>query len=230
MDCGPAHLVHTELAALVESDASTAKDGAIAPEPRGSRSSAEERHVHTVDVASSILAAITGSDPIADMLADDAWRMNVESRFWPKVMKPMQWDACWPWTGAKRDDRQGYGNFKIRSYAAARAHRVSYALYYGQSPGAMLVCHKCDNPVCVNPSHLFLGTVQDNSDDMVRKGRSPRRDQKGEKNAASKLTAEDVEKVRQLIEAGHTNIAIAARYGVTHSMISRIRRGRAWAA
>lgn len=230
MDRGRALLVHTEQAALVESDASTGQTGPTGLSPRRSRSSAGERLLHTQDVASSILAATTGDDPIAEMLADDAWRMNVESRFWPKVMKPLQWDACWPWTGAKRGDRQGYGNFKIKSYVAARAHRVSYALYYGQSPGSMLVCHKCDNPVCVNPAHLFLGTVQDNSDDMVRKGRSPRRDQKGEKNAAAKLTSDDVAAIRRLIAAGHTNIAIAERYSVTHSLISRIRRGRAWAA
>lgn len=172
----------------------------------------------------------TGRDYIAEMLADDQWRMRVEERFWPKVMRPLQWDACWPWTGAKRSGAQGYGNFKIQSYVAVRAHRVSYALYYGQSPGGLLVCHKCDNPVCVNPSHLFLGTVQDNSDDMKRKGRAARRDQRGERNGAAKLTEADVSKVRQLIDAGQTNVAIAERFGVTHQLISRIRRGRSWAA
>lgn len=170
----------------------------------------------------------TGRDYIADMLVDDAWRMRVEERFWPKVMRPLQWDACWPWTGAKRSGAQGYGNFKIQSYVSVRAHRLSYALYYGHSPGALLVCHKCDNPVCVNPAHLFLGTVQDNSDDMKRKGRGAKRDQRGELNGAAKLTAADVCKVRELIAAGQTNIAIAAQFGVTHSLISRIRRGRAW--
>jgi hypothetical protein len=163
------------------------------------------------------------------MLADEAWRMDVESRFWTKVAKPLQWDACWPWTGAKRDAKQ-YGNFKLRSYVNARASRVAYALYYNHSPGLLLVCHHCDNPNCVNPSHLFLGTVQDNSDDMVRKGRSPRRDQRGELNGAAKLTALQAAKVKDLIRAGMTNTAIADRFGVTHQLISRIRRGRAWGA
>lgn len=164
------------------------------------------------------------------MLADDAWRMNVEERFWPKVMKPLQWDACWPWTGAKRGKppSQGYGSFKVKSYVALRAHRVAFALYYGRSPGELLVCHRCDNPECVNPSHLFLGTVQDNSTDMVRKGRAATHDGRGERNRAAKLSEAQVATIRDLIRAGLTNTAIAERFNVTHQLISRIRRGRAW--
>lgn len=166
-------------------------------------------------------------DHLADMLADPAWRLNVERRFWPKVIKPEGFEACWPWGGASRD-RHGYGNFKIRSYQLARAHRVSYALYYGRSPGAMLVCHHCDNPKCVNPTHLFLGTVQDNSDDMVRKGRAAKMDMRGERNHAAKLDDQAVARIRDLINAGLTNKAIALQFGVTHQLISRIRRGRSW--
>ncbi len=169
-------------------------------------------------------------DYIAEMLADPAWRLSVEKRFWLKVIKPDGFDACWPWQGARkrRDPRQAYGSFKIASYVATRAHRVAYALYYNRSPGGLLVCHHCDNPQCVNPTHLFLGTVQDNSDDMVRKGRAPKLDMRGQRNHAAKLDDRKVAAIRDLIRAGLTNKAIATQFGVTHQLISRIRRGRSW--
>lgn len=165
-------------------------------------------------------------DHIARLLSNVQLRLSAEERFWPKVMKPMGWDACWEWGGALNPS--GYGNFKVYSYANAGAHRVSYALYYGQSPGEMLVCHKCDNPMCVNPTHLFLGTVADNTADMVTKGRARNGDQRGERNGCAKLSAESVSEIRKLISAGRKNTWIAARYGVTHQLISRIRRGHAW--
>jgi hypothetical protein len=90
------------------------------------------------------------------------------------------------------------------------------------------VCHRCDNPPCCNPDHLWLGTNADNVADKMAKGRQPVQDQRGERNTAAKLTAADVEKIRGMIRAGMTNIAIAARFGVTHQLISRIRRGKAW--
>lgn len=225
------HLVHTDEAAFAESTGSPVGNGSTEPEHRGARSSAGERLLHTQDVAGSIPAVPTVPDYIAEMLADEAWRLNVEGRFWSKVAKPLGWDGCWPWTGSKhREPGKGYGRFKIKSYVNARASRVAYALYYNRSPGALLVCHHCDNPECVNPTHLFLGTVQDNSDDMVRKGRTAVRDQRGALNGASKLSEAQVSEVRRLIAAGHTNTAIAPRFGVTHQLISRIRRGRSWGA
>ena len=166
------------------------------------------------------------TDPIDEVLSDVHLRLGVEERFWPKVMRPMDWTSCWEWQGAKR--RLGYGRFKTKSYTTVSAHRLSYALYYGVSPGEMHVCHRCDNPQCVNPEHLFLGTNADNVADKVTKGRAIGRDQRGERNAAAKLTARAVDEIRDLISAGHKNTHIAARYGVTHQLISRIRRGRSW--
>lgn len=227
MDFADAHLVHTDEDSLEESKRSGYEMVQLV---RGAHSSAVERALHTGEVVGSIPTVPTASDLLADMLANDTWRMDVESRFWPKVMKPLGWDDCWIFgaCGHRSDPKRAYGTFKLKSHVTVRAHRLSYSLHYGASPGMLLVCHKCDTPACVNPLHLFLGTVQDNSDDMVAKGRTVIRDQTGEKNGAAKLTAEQVQVIRRCITRGESNTAIAGRFGVTHQLISRIRRGRSW--
>lgn len=87
--------------------------------------------------------------------------------FWSKVQKGGP-DECWIWTGSKTPS--GYGQLRIRQRACV-AHRFSYELNIGPVPNSLFVCHRCDNPGCVNPGHLFLGNQQDNVADMVRKGR-----------------------------------------------------------
>lgn len=86
-------------------------------------------------------------------------------RFWNKVKKT---DNCWFWTAGTFDD--GYGKFKFEK-KNRKAHRISWLLTNGDIPEGMLVCHHCDNPLCVKPSHLFLGTPKDNTQDMIKKGR-----------------------------------------------------------
>lgn len=93
---------------------------------------------------------------------------STAERFWAKVEKG---DGCWLWTASV--NRRGYGKFKLRSYVQVSAPRVAWMLTNGEVPDGMFVCHTCDNPLCVNPSHLWIGTCADNNRDMMEKGRHP---------------------------------------------------------
>jgi HNH endonuclease len=89
--------------------------------------------------------------------------------FWKKVENTGE-DSCWKWKGYK--NRQGYGRIGIATSQCVNAHRVSWVIHNGQIPNGMFVCHKCDNPECTNPRHLFIGSRQDNTNDMMIKKRS----------------------------------------------------------
>lgn len=123
--------------------------------------------------------------------------------------------GCFIWTG--KVDRAGYGRKESgpkHKRVSTAITRVVYALHFGPVPREMEVCHKCDFPPCVNPAHLFLGTPKDNAADKVAKGRQPR-----------KLTPEAVAAIR-LDDRPHTTVA--REYGVSETLISRIRRNEAW--
>lgn len=91
---------------------------------------------------------------------------SVSDRFWRKVLKTPD---CWAWSGAKQ--RRGYGCMETTKGVNRSAHRVSWELHFGEIPKGMCVLHKCDNPECTRPDHLFLGTLKDNTKDMISKGR-----------------------------------------------------------
>lgn len=130
-------------------------------------------------------------------------------------------NGCWVWSKSK--DGRGYGMFQAEKINW-KAHRYSYAFYIGPIPDGHFVCHKCDNPSCVNPDHLFIATHKLNMKDMVSKGRHSF----GSKQVNSKLNELDVARIIILCEKGYTHIEIAKKYGVHQSTISRIIRCDDW--
>jgi hypothetical protein len=156
---------------------------------------------------------------------------TVEERFWEKVKKGIG-DECWQWIGAR--SRHGYGNFGIRPGRTARAHRFSYEQERGPIPVGLMVLHRCDNRLCVNPEHLFIGTQIDNMRDMVLKGRRgfvrlPKESQpRGEKHGGSKLTASDVIEIRRRRDGGERYVRLAEAFGVTSGQIRAIAKRENW--
>ena len=152
--------------------------------------------------------------------------------FWAKVTKT---DNCWVWTAAQ--DRDGYGIYTINSAAFkkwSRAHRLSYELSVGPIPKGLVVMHACDNPCCVNPAHLSLGSVADNNSDKLKKNRQGRAI--GTRNRQSKLTDAQVLDIKQRAIVGSrvgrsngSNIAeLAKEYQVCNDTIRLIARNKIW--
>jgi len=129
--------------------------------------------------------------------------------------------GCWEWCGGKAC---GYGQLKVAG-KMLKAHRVAYELFVGKIPDGLFVCHSCDNPGCVNPTHLFLGTHQDNMNDMSRKGRGTKA--KGEKHGMAKLTESQVREIRQLY-GKYNQRKLAEMFGVDQATISYIINNKLW--
>ncbi len=161
---------------------------------------------------------------------------NELARFWQKVDRRDDTE-CWLWTGGMYHD--GYGRFSPYHRENVRAHRYAYAVAFGEIPEGAVICHKCDTPACVNPSHLFAGSVRDNARDMRQKGRSatgerngvytqPDRHARGEQSHHAKLTAADVLAIRTASAQGTRPQAIAGMYGVSSGAIYHILNGKTW--
>jgi hypothetical protein len=138
-------------------------------------------------------------------------------------------DACWEWMASKR--RRGYGRFCITRNgkdAFFVAPRVSYFIYYKKDPGDKVVLHSCDNPSCVNPFHLAIGTNKDNSIDMMKKGRGLNQFEKGSSHKNSKLTESDILNIRKSSLLGTTQKELAKTYKVDPALISRIINRKLW--
>ena len=162
----------------------------------------------------------------------------LRDRFWERVDQGAP-DACWLWTGTVH--HSGRGIIWVSDGRRAQiASRVAWELTNGPIPEGMLVCHHCDNPLCVNPAHLFLGTSADNSADMVRKGRQaigdrsgprlyPERRRRGESHPDAKLTEEDVRTIRQwYANGGVLQREIGDRYGISQANVSAILLRKTW--
>jgi hypothetical protein len=130
------------------------------------------------------------------------------ARFWLHVDKRSAATGCWPWTAAKTN---GYGSFSMPDRTRVRAHRFSYELHFGKIPPGLMVMHSCDNPACVNPDHLSVGTNLDNCLDKVCKDRS-----------GFKLRAGQVRAIRQQAAAGVSQAMLAKTHRVSASHVHRI--------
>ena len=146
------------------------------------------------------------------------------NRFWSKVRKRKSTE-CWNWTAYV--GTSGYGSF--RSHSPRRpeyAHRVSWELTHGPIPDGMCVLHRCDNKLCQNPSHLFLGTRQENNQDRDRKGRSHHLI--GEAHPHSRIAERDVIKIRSAYQSGKTISALAREYAYTRQGMDAIVSHKLW--
>lgn len=137
-------------------------------------------------------------------------------------------DKCWPWIGCR--NRSGYGEY-WHDGRHIKAHRFAFWFSTGTWPGDLLVCHSCDNPSCVNPAHLWLGTHGDNLQDAYEKGRIHVRagERNGENNGLAKLTNDQVLDMRKRYAAGRiTQKQLAAEYGITQATFSCVVNRKTW--
>jgi hypothetical protein len=146
--------------------------------------------------------------------------MTTDERFDSKWV-PEPNSGCYLWTAAR--DRRGYGYFTVAG-RLGRAHRYAYQRAGGCIPDGMCVCHSCDTPECVNPDHLWLGTVAENNSDKQRKGRAMR----GQGHERAKLTEKQVIKIRERCASGEMQKQIASEYGVLPTTINNIVVRRSW--
>lgn len=135
--------------------------------------------------------------------------------------------GCWEWQ--KKLNPYGYGQIKIEK-SLRGAHRISFELFKGEIRENMEVMHICDNPKCINPDHLCLGTHSDNMRDCYNKGRSNIQIVRfcGEKNGCAKLTIDNVIEIRRLLKLGYRQKRIATLFGVSQAAISKINLNKGW--
>lgn len=154
---------------------------------------------------------------------------SVEDRFWEKVRKS---EGCWMWGGRLSRANRGRFYFEGKDWFA---HRVSWMITNHEDiPDGMCVCHHCDNPACVRPDHLFIGTQKDNMRDMWKKKRHPIPTRtphpKGEECSWSKLKRHDVLNIIDLCRGGLSRRKVASKFGVDYGLINQIMSGRSWAS
>lgn len=174
-------------------------------------------------------------DITPEYLASQGLSPTFPERFWSKVNKngPIQKHCpelgpCWIWKASKVAGYGQIGRWKLND-TPMRSHRASWILHFGPIPKTHFVCHKCDNPSCVNPGHLFLGTPKDNTLDMMKKGRFVEGVRyKGSKNGNSVLTVAKVLQIRNLRLAGFSQQEISNKFSVAQTTISAVLRRETW--
>ncbi len=172
-----------------------------------------------------------------------AREQDIGEWFWQRVQIT---DHCWLWTGAHITS--GYGHFEVNGHHYL-AHRTAWELAHGPIPAGLIVCHRCDNPTCVRPDHLFIGTQSDNIHDMITKGRAgstqhperlahgkdhwtnqhPEKVRRGEGSNMAKLRERDVIAIRRLYrEAGMRQVDLGQKFGISQAVISSIVLRKTW--
>lgn len=144
--------------------------------------------------------------------------VSSHEQFWSRVVKS---EGCWIWTGGTS---RGYGNLKFKGQRMA-ASRASWMIHFGCIPDSLQVLHHCDNPTCVNPRHLFLGTTADNMADKKSKQRQSR----GSTHGKAKLTEEQVVQIRLRHAEGDGLTVLGRAFGVRKDVIFKIVRRQTWA-
>jgi len=149
----------------------------------------------------------------------------MKDNFWNFICIDTNGKGCWRWMG---NLSRGYGKFKADG-VNYRAHRYSYQHLIGDIPDGMHVMHRCDNPSCVNPDHLTIGTHYDNMTDMVHKGRARGKGPRGSRNGASKFNEDQIINIRHQYDEGNISQAkLARKYDVTSAAINRIIHRQVW--
>lgn len=148
-------------------------------------------------------------------------KLTPRERFLAKVC-PEPGSGCWLWRGMVVASGYGMVRFERKMYMA---HRLAWKFFRGEIAAGLVVCHKCDVRACVNPDHLFVGTMMDNMTDMKEKGRSPH----GDNHSRSKLSAKKVKRIKTMLAEGRMRVSeIARAFGVSHTAIDCIANGRTW--
>lgn len=169
-------------------------------------------------LTNSLLEQATMAIDLFAVISDPTQRLTIERRFRQSLDVSGGGGACWPWTGART--LKGYGEIRVKG-VHVRAHRLAWTLLRGRIPDGLSVLHRCDNPPCANPAHLFLGTPLDNTTDMKAKGRG----HCGVRTGGAKLNDETVKAINADPRLYH---AIAKEYGVSKTAVLNIKNGRYW--
>lgn len=139
-------------------------------------------------------------------------------------------EGCWSWKGSI-----AHGGYPVmtcrRQIGPDRGHRASWIIHFGPIPEGLYICHKCDNPICTNPGHLWLGTQKENNDDKIRKCRQANNippHKRGSENGSARLSEDQVKEIKILIKQGQSCYSLGKQFGVSKTTIQRIKTGKNW--